>query len=89
MGMKKSLMAMMPLMAMAMMGDMTADNPYNEPLTKEDRDKARARRLNRLEHAAEQRKLKQGQKKFFYGENFVWARDQKNADRKAAKKNWT
>lgn len=31
----------------------------------------------------EELNLNKGLKKFFYGENFVWARNQKNADRKA------
>lgn len=28
-------------------------------------------------------RLASGQKKFFYGDNYVWSRDQENADRKA------
>lgn len=28
-------------------------------------------------------KIRKGLRKFYYGDNFVWARDKKNADRKA------
>lgn len=31
---------------------------------------------------------RKGLKKFFYGENYVWALNQKNADRKARKRHW-
>jgi hypothetical protein len=45
-------------------------------------------RKRRLNIAETERNEKNGLKKFFYGENSLWARDQKNADRKAKNKNW-
>lgn len=36
-----------------------------------------------LEFAKEKRFLERGLTKFFYGDNFVWAINRKNADRKA------
>jgi hypothetical protein len=50
-------------------------------------------RIKRKEQRNEQRKLKnlkekQGLKEFFYGENIVYARNQKNADRKARNKGY-
>jgi len=39
--------------------------------------------------AEEKRRLNQGQKKYYYTDNqYVWARSQKMADKKAAKKGW-
>jgi len=45
----------------------------------------------RLKREARQNELRpryQGLKQFFYGENNLWALNQKNADRKAKKNNW-
>lgn len=45
-------------------------------------------RERRLEKWAEDNPKKNGLKKFVYGDNFVWALNQKNADKKAIKNNW-
>ncbi len=42
----------------------------------------------RLAKAEIERNKANGLKEFFYGENSVWALNQKSADKKASKKNW-
>ena len=42
----------------------------------------------RIARAEIERAKANGLKEFFYGENRVWAINQKNADRKAKKKDW-
>jgi hypothetical protein len=55
---------------------------YEEDLRKESAED-KARRLKKAERA---KKQKQGLKRFTYGETEIWARDKKNADRKAQAK---
>lgn len=84
MGKIKSNLAMLTLGAMAMrMGNNRrwggVDTEPKE--TKEEREK-------RLKQAEIERYKRQGLTQFFYGENSLWALNQKSADRKAKKNNW-
>lgn len=60
------------------------DFPIGEQKVTES-DESRKRRLDRAKE--EQNKAK-GLKKFFYGENNLWALNQKSADKKARKLKW-
>jgi len=69
------------LMMMMMMAMATNNNGFGdiyEPPTKEEMEKKRA-------IALKARNLKQGVNEYFYGVNVIYARTQKNADRKARK----
>jgi hypothetical protein len=70
--------------AMAMMGTETPhiEREYIEP---KETDEQRKRRIAKAEI---ERAKANGLKEFFYGENSVWAINQKNADRKARSKHW-
>ena len=57
-------------------------NPIDVSETKETKEEKKERLLK----FEEEKKLKRGLKKFFYGEKFVWAINKKNADRKAKNK---
>ena len=77
----KSKLGMMSMFAtMAMMG---TETPHREETTETDEEKKR--RLAKSE--IEQNKAK-GLKEFFYGENSIWAINQKNANKKARIKHW-
>ena len=69
---------------MAMMGTETPhiERKYIEP---KETDEQRKRRIAKSEI---ERAKANGLKEFFYGENSVWAINQKNADRKARSKHW-
>ncbi|MEI8205056.1 MAG: hypothetical protein WCH34_18705 [Bacteroidota bacterium] len=41
-----------------------------------------------LQEQEEKQMLSKGLKKFYFGDNFVWSINQKNADRKARSLNW-
>lgn len=41
-----------------------------------------------LQEQEEKQMLAKGLKKFYFGDNFVWSINQKNADRKARSLNW-
>lgn len=69
--------------ALAMMGDMP--HSHVELERPKETDEQRKRRIAN----AEIRTAKaNGLKEFFYGENSVWASNQKNADKKALKNNY-
>ena len=70
--------------AMAMMG---TETPYREReyIEPKETDEQRKRRIAKAEV---ERNKSNGLKEFFYGENSVWAINQKNADRKARSKHW-
>lgn len=70
--------------AMDMMGTETPhrEREYIEP---KETDEQRKRRIAKAEN---ERAKYNGLKEFFYGENSVWAINQKNADRKARNKHW-
>jgi hypothetical protein len=81
MGMKKTLGL---LTAMAMMGSNAYGLGNNEPQETEEEKK---KRLERKQKKAEiERNKANGLIEFFYGENSVWALNQKTADKKAKKK---
>ena len=84
-GMKSKLGLFAMMAAMASMGD----NSYYErseyrELTDEEKEELKAiaekKRLERLK--------KQGVNEYFYGQNVIYARNQKNADRKAKRKGY-
>lgn len=70
--------------AMAMMGTETPHGmrEYREPKETEQE------RKKRLAKAEIERYKAQGLTEFFYGENSLWALNQKSADRKAKNRNW-
>ena len=70
--------------AMAMMGTETA-HVTREHIEPKETDEERKRRLAKAEI---ERNKANGLKEFFYGENSVWAINQKNADRKARSRHW-
>ena len=74
----KSILGMYALAAMAMNGD----EIYFQPKESEDKRKAR------LAKAKVERYKAQGLTEFFYGENSLWALNQKSADKKARKRHW-
>lgn len=78
----KSILALasMSMLSSAMGGDMP--EKYVEPEeTDEEREK-------RLERAKDKINKSQGLTLFLYGENKLWALNQKSADKKAQKKHW-
>ncbi len=80
----KSMLGMYALAAMAMSGDLGGNNRerYVEPKETDEEKK------QRLAKAEIERNKANGLKQFFYGENTVWAINQKNADKKARSKHW-
>lgn len=84
-GMKSKLRAYAMFAAMAAMSDIgyLERSEYRE-LTDEEKEKlkdiAENKRIERLKQ--------QGVKEYFYGENVIYARNQKNADRKARNKGY-
>lgn len=70
--------------AMAMMG---SEMPHGECeyVKPKETDEQRKRRIAKAEI---ERAKANGLKEFFYGENSLWAINQKNADRKARSKHW-
>ncbi len=73
---------------LAQVAAMDYDSPtgkmYKEPIIGESEESKK----RRMEVFKNQQNIKRGLKRFYYGENFVWARDQENADRKARSQNW-
>ena len=82
--MKSKLGMMSMFAALAMMGTETphGHREYTEP---KETDEERKRRIAKAEI---ERNKANGLKEFFYGENSVWAINQKNADKKARSKHW-
>jgi hypothetical protein len=82
--MKNKLGMMGMFAAMAMMGTETPhrEREYIKP---KQTDEERKRRIAKAEI---ERAKANGLKEFFYGENSLYALNQKNADRKARSKNW-
>lgn len=80
----KSMLGVYALAAMAMSGDLGGNNRerYIEP---KETDEEKKQRLAKAE--IEMAKAN-GLKEFFYGENILYAINQKNADRKARSKHW-
>jgi hypothetical protein len=80
----KSMLGMYALAAMAMSGDLSGNNReiYIEPKETDEERKVR------LAKAERERYKSQGLTEFFYGENSLWALNQKSADRKARHRHW-
>ena len=80
----KSMLGMYTLAAMAMSGDLGGNNRerYIDPKETDEEKK------QRLAKAEIERNKANGLKEFFYGENSLWALNQKNADKKARSKHW-
>ena len=84
MNMKSKLGMISMFAAMAMMGTETPrrKREYQEP---KETDEERKRRIAKAEI---ERAKANGLKEFFYGENSLFALNQKSADKKARKLNW-
>ena len=82
--MKSKLGMMSMFAALAMMGTETTHRhrEYTEPKESEEE------RKRRIAKAEIERNKANGLKEFFYGENSVWAINQKNADKKARSKHF-
>ncbi len=82
--MKSKLGMMSMFAALAMMGTETphGHREYTEPKESEEE------RKRRLAKAEIERCKAQGLTEFFYGENSLWALNQKSADRKARQRHW-
>ena len=80
----KSMLGMYALAAMAMSGDLGGNNRerYIEPKETDEEKK------QRLAKAEIERNKANGLKEFFYGENSLWALNQKNDDKQARSKHW-
>lgn len=81
--MKSKLGMMSMLAAFAMMGTETPHRERDYEPKESDEEKKR-----RLAKAEIERNKANGLKEFFYGENSVYAINQKNADKKARSKHW-
>ena len=82
----KSMLGMYAFAAMAMSDDLGGNNRerYIEPKEKEEEEE----RKKRIAKAEIERYKSQGLTEFFYGENSLWALNQKSADKKARKRHW-
>lgn len=81
----KNMLAMTSMFAaMAMMGSETPHRE-REPIEPKETDEERKRRIAKAEI---ERYKAQGLTEFFYGENSLWALNQKSADRKARQRHW-
>ena len=83
MGIMKSKAGMLAMLGMGLVMMGTGyDNPFIEPKeSEEDRKK-------RLAKAEVKRNKRNGLKEFYFGENSLWALNQKSADKKARSKGW-
>lgn len=76
----RSRLYMMALMSMALTSDTGfSHNKYSELLSDDEKTDLKAE----FEAKQEALKIKQGVCKFWYGSHYIWARNKKNADRKA------
>ena len=81
----KSMLGMYALVAMAMSSDLGSNNPRERYIEPKETDEEKKQRLAKAEI---ERNKANGLKEFFYGENSLWALNQKNADKKARSKHW-
>ena len=58
---------------------------YHDVQTKEETEEERIQRITKLK---EERRKEQGLSEFVYGNNKIWALNQKSADKKAKRLNW-
>ena len=80
----KSILGMYALAVMAMSNDLN-NNRGEKYIEFEETEEERKTRLAKAEIS---RYKAQGLTEFFYGENSLWALNQKSADKKACQKNW-
>lgn len=80
--MKSKLGAYAMFAAMAITGN---NAMYDEPIKRKETEEERKKRLSEAEIKT---KKANGLKEFFYGENSLFALNQKSADKKARKLNW-
>jgi hypothetical protein len=83
MSIKSKLGIMSMFASLAMMGTEMPNGQKNYGEKETDEEKKQ-----RLAKAEIERNKANGLKEFFYGENSLWALNQKSADKKARKKNW-
>lgn len=85
--MKSSLLKILPFM----MTGLLESSPYDhtrEYVSEESEEGKSARLQDKKDTLHREKMEKQGCKEYSYGENKTWARNKKNADRKARKKGW-
>lgn len=79
----KSMIGMAAMMTALAYGGTSGTPPdFREPKETEEE------RKSRLAKAERERYKAQGLTEFFYGENSLWALNQKSADKKARKRHW-
>lgn len=84
--MKSSLLGLFSFaLAGAMAYDPSTNKTYKEPADPKESEEECKRRLDK---AKRERYKAQGLREFYYGENSLWALNQKSADKKARKRNW-
>lgn len=81
----KKLGLLTAMMGMASMQDTMYSNPT---LSNKDIKELAEQRRRKQEAFESERRKKRGLKEYFYGENVIYARNQKNADRKARNKGY-
>lgn len=79
-----SILAAYALAAMTMSDDLGSNDQEKRIKPKETEEERKAR----LVEAEIKRYKAQGLTEFFYGENSLWALNQKSADKKARQRNW-
>lgn len=80
----KSMLGMYAFAAIAMSGNL-GDNNRKRYIGPKETDEEKKQRLVKAEI---ERNKANGLKEFFYGENRLWALNQKSADKKARKRHW-
>lgn len=81
----KSMLGLYAFALEAMAYDPLTNKIYREHIEPKESEEERKRRLAKAEI---ERNKANGLKEFFYGENSVWALNQKSADKKARKRHW-
>lgn len=83
----KSFLQFQMMTAMMSMGSSHSFGD-KDGLSAEDAEDLRLERERKAKAAEIEQNLAKGLKKFIYGSNVIWARDEKNADRKAKNKGY-
>lgn len=81
--------ALLTMYAMAAIASVTATQPYSYGVEQKESEEDRKKRLlkSKCDSEEELNRLK-GLKEFVYGENKLWALNQKSADKKAKSRGW-
>jgi hypothetical protein len=82
---RKSILGMYALAMGALAFDPLTNKSYREHVEPKETEEERKKRLAKAEI---ERYKAQGLTEFFYGENSLWALNQKSADKKARKRHW-